>query len=420
LGLVLAFPLSLFVHYYFDPVQRLEFGFRPLKTLSTYAVLFGYAYGWFRGKPSTPTTTYLGRKRAEVDEEEVEYGSQPDNLRAHTRDHNSSANGKGYGAIGAPRKSEGATLNTNMQMPHPRVSIIIPSWTGKIDKVFKSIEEQTFTDYEVEVVKGVSPAGRARNIGASRTGGEILLFIDDDAYLGARDTLEKLVRALDQSPEVGVAGTSKLVPKSASRLQKAIAQQVPRMVYPVVPSTVESNPPLHKYGYTALTTTCCAVRREAFDAAQGFDEELTRSGEDTDFFYRIRRDNWKLMVVGNCWVYHDPPASIGDLVRKSFWYGTGHALEARKHPQRGMAIIPLNKWYGKVVLLGLVLAFPLSLFVHYYFDPVQRLEFGFRPLKTLSTYAVLFGYAYGWFRGKPSTPTTTYLGRKRAVGTEDA
>lgn len=296
----------------------------------------------------------------------------------------------------------------------PRVSIIIPAWSGEVSRVMQSIEQQTFKDYEVEVVRGVSPAARARNVGVERTSGDILLFIDDDAFFGHARVLQTLVETLEADPHIAVVGTSKLVPKSASRLQRMIARQVPRMVYPVVRQPLESNPPLNAYGFTAVTTTCCAVRRSVYKEVGGFDEGLTTGPEDTDFFYRVRRAGYRIDVASNSWVYHDPPASLRDLLRKSYWYGVGHALEARKSPERRMDVLPLDRWYGKLAALGAVPALPFAFFVHIYFDPVRRLEFGFRPLKTLSTYSVLCGYVTGWYQDKPCTPATTYMGRKAA------
>jgi GT2 family glycosyltransferase len=397
LGAFLALPVAFFFHLYFDPVRRLEIGFRPLKTLSTYSVLVGYIAGWYEGAPKKPATSYMGRTAA-----------VPQQSRAQT------------GAESRTAKTASDLARAEVQVGSQRVSIIVPSWSGDADRLMESIKEQTYKNYEVQIVKGMSPAGRARNFGVKNTSGEILLFVDDDAYFGSPDVVETLVRTIVADPTVGVAGTSKLVPEDAGLLQKAIAKQVPRMVYPVLSETTESNPPLEGYGYTAITTTCCAMRRSVFDEAGGFDEGLTRSGEDTDFFYRVHRNGWRMMVAGNCWVYHDPPASLKDLLRKSFWYGVGHAAEARKSPDRGMAVIPLNKWYGKLVLPLAVLAFLPALFIHVYFDPVLKLAFGFRPLKTLSTYAVLCGYVYGWYNDRTPRPITTYLGRKRAADAEEA
>jgi len=295
-------------------------------------------------------------------------------------------------------------------MGKPLVSIIVPSWTGNVDRLMRSIEQQTFRDYEVIVVGGVSPTARARNVGVQRARGDILLFIDDDACLGHEHVVATLVEVLDGDPQPGIVGTSKIVPDTATRFKRAMSRQVPRTVYPVVSQHLVSNPPLDGYGFSAITTTCCAVRRAVFEEVGGFEEDLTTGGEDTDFFYRVHRSGHDIVVAANCWVYHDPPASLRDLLRKSFWYGVSYALETRKSPERGMAVLPLDRWYGKTVLIGAMLAFPAAFFVHYYFDPVRRLVFGFRPLKTLSSYAVLCGYMYGWYHGKPRRAAATYRG----------
>ncbi len=71
-----------------------------------------------------------------------------------------------------------------------------------------------------------------------------------------------------------------------------------------------------------------------------------------------------------------------------------------------MAVLPLDRWYGPLVLVTAVLGLPLAFFVHYYFD-TRRLVFGLRPLKTLSTYAALCGYAYGWYHCKPAKAAAT-------------
>jgi len=310
------------------------------------------------------------------------------------------------------------TLHSERRTP-PALSVIIPSWTGDVSRLRDSLERQTFRDFEVHVVQGVSPAARARNLGAERAQADILLFVDDDAFLGSENVLQTLYDLIRQDEQTAVVGTSKIVPPTGTPLQRAIAWQVPRMEQEVVPQTVESNPPIDTYGFTAITTTCCAIRRSVFEEVGGFDESLPTGPEDTDFFYRVRRLGYRFILAANCWVYHDPPASLSMLLRKSFAYGVGHAWEARKTPERTMALLPLDRWYGKLALLASVPAFVPSLFLHVYFEPVRHLVVGFRPLKTLSTYAVLLGYALGWQRfGRPLTPASTYMG-KRAAGSRD-
>jgi glycosyltransferase involved in cell wall biosynthesis len=277
------------------------------------------------------------------------------------------------------------------------VSVIIPSWRGNVRRVCNSLRAQTFRDYTVRVVSGVSPAARARNLAAAEARSSLLLFIDDDAYFGHERVLETLVGTLGADPTLGAVGPSKLVPPDATWLQRRIAAETPRWVYPILTADAESNPPLDRYGFSGISTTCVLVPRAVFEQIGGFDERLT-TAEDTDFFYRLRRAGYRLVIPRDCWVYHDPPAGLSTLLRKSCQYGRNHALEARKWPERHMDILPLDRWYGRLLLLLSPLFFPLSLFVNVYFDPVRRLELGFLPLKALSTYATLYGYAWEWFR----------------------
>ena len=131
----------------------------------------------------------------------------------------------------------------------PRVSVIIPSWDGHRDgcvpRLLASVDRQTFKDYEVLLVKGVSPQGRAINQGAARARGEILLVLDDDSYLAEDTVFERLVEVLDGNPMIGMAGASIVVPPDASRFQQRAALQFPRFNTPVVDRVTDSDLACH-------------------------------------------------------------------------------------------------------------------------------------------------------------------------------
>lgn len=294
-----------------------------------------------------------------------------------------------FSSLGAPASLERSEVE--------EVSVIIPSLGGDVTRTMASLTAQTYRDFAVHVVTGVSPASRARNRGIAEARGGYFLFIDDDAVLGHPEALARLVAELRAEPSVGVAGTAKILFPTATAFQRRVALEVPRWIYPVQKEDTESNPTLDRYGYTGITTTCCLVRREVVERAGAFEEELPTGPEDTEFFYRVRRAGYRFVIPAECWAYHNPPATLGALLRKGFAYGVGHAFEARRAPERGMAIVPLDRWYGVAFLLLSPLHFFLSLFIHYYFDPTRHLRLGFRPLKALSTYATLYGYAWGWW-----------------------
>jgi GT2 family glycosyltransferase len=282
--------------------------------------------------------------------------------------------------------------------PRQTVSIVIPSWSGDVRRVRTSLEAQTFHDYSVHVVGGnVRPLARARNRGAAESRGDLIFLLDDDMQFGHDRVLETLVATLRSDPEIGVVGPSRLISPNATWLQRRMAKEKPRTAFPVLDSDRESNPPLDRHGYTGIASACCLVRRSVFDAVGGYDERITR-GEDTEFLYRVRKAGYRMVISRGCWVYHDPPRKLSGLLYKSFFYGVGHAEEARKWPERHMDVVPLDRWYGKLFVLLAPLFFFPSLFVNVSFDPVRHLRFGFQPLKALSTYATLYGYTWGWYR----------------------
>jgi GT2 family glycosyltransferase len=215
------------------------------------------------------------------------------------------------------------------------ISVVIPSLNGGGQQIINKLQNQTRIPDEIEVVVGVRPNGRARNIGVERTSGDILVFIDDDAAPGTSDLIEKMVQVLVEDETVGVAGAARILPPGASWFQKRIAAEIPRTVNPVPESDIETNPPLKGYGHSMITTTCCALRRSVFEEVGRFSEEAI-SGVDTDLFYRIRRAGYKFVMVASAFVEHPAPANLRSLWKKYFWYGLGYGQETRRNPERKM------------------------------------------------------------------------------------
>jgi GT2 family glycosyltransferase len=164
-----------------------------------------------------------------------------------------------------------------------------------------------------------------------------------------------------------------------------------------VGSTTESNPPSDRFGYTDVTTTCCALRRDVFDACGGFDEGLER-GVDSEFFYRLRRAGYRLVIAPDAWTYHPAPASLGRLLAKHFRYGTGYAQEVQRHPELAAGRRLTTPAHASAyVLLRTALLLPHAVLPYSYADRSWRP--GFKPLRALSSYAAALGYVYGWYRG---------------------
>jgi glycosyl transferase family 2 len=277
----------------------------------------------------------------------------------------------------------------------PRVSIVIPSLTGDVERARHSVERQTFTDWDLVTMAGLRPAGRARNAGVAATSGELILFLDDDAVLGDERVLERMVAAMD-APGVAVVGSSRILPASSSRLQRRIAREVPRWEFPVLSEPVESDPPLHRYGFSDATTTCCLIRRDVIERVGGFDERLP-TGEDTDLFYRIRRQGGRFVIPAAAWTYHSPPRRLDAFLRKCFRYGVGHAHEAQLQPGRRMDLLPLDRPWARLVLMAAPLIVPVTILLDIRLLPGLCIRPAFRPIQSIARVATLIGYAWGYF-----------------------
>ena len=272
---------------------------------------------------------------------------------------------------------------------------MIPSLSGDVDALLASVARQTLAPAEVEVVRGVEPSGRARNLGVARTTAPIVVFVDDDALLGGDDTLANLVAPLVE-PDVGAVGTAKLLPPGSTWFQRQVARQVPRIEHPVVNRLTDSNLPLDRFGYSDVTTTCCAMRREVVDRCGRFDEALVR-GVDSEFLFRVCQTGYRLVMAPNTWVYHPAPATLTRLLAKHFLYGTGYAQDVRRHPVRAAG----RYLHTPAHAAGYVLLRTACILPHVVV-PLSHAEksfrVGFKPLRALSSYAAGLGYVYGWYR----------------------
>jgi GT2 family glycosyltransferase len=277
------------------------------------------------------------------------------------------------------------------------ISAIIPSLRGGGEKIIAALQNQRWQPDEIRVVKGVRPNGRARNLGVEQTGGEILLFIDDDAIPGDCRLVEALVKPLLNDASIGVTGAARRLPHDAPPFQQRVAREIPRTVNPIPQADLETNPPLSGYGHSLITTTCCAMRRSVFEEAGRFSEQLT-SGVDTDLFYRVRKLGYRFVMAAEVFVYHPAPEDIRTLWRKFYWYGLGYGQEVQRRPEQKMGFrLPTSLHRAAFLLAATLWFFPNILFL--YSPGYPKFKLGFRPLKALSTYAVAWGYAKAWQDG---------------------
>ncbi len=207
-----------------------------------------------------------------------------------------------------------------------KVSVIIPSFDGyrggNVPGLLEDLKGQTYQDFELHIVKGVRPNGRARNEGVKLSRGRILVFIDDDVRLGHNRVIENLIKPLEEDRAIGITGASCQLPPDANWFQRASAKQLPRTIFPIVDRIVDSDMATH---------SCLSVPKDLYERIGGEHDRLVR-GTDPDLRYRVRKAGLRVVIVPDTWIYHPLAKTLKKLVRKSFYNGMGAGWVFKNYP----------------------------------------------------------------------------------------
>ena len=208
----------------------------------------------------------------------------------------------------------------------PRVSVIIPSWDGHrngcVPRLLETVAKQSYRDFELILVKGVSPQGKAINQGAAQARGEILIILDDDSWLADETVFATLVETLDGDSRIGMAGASIVTPPGATDFQRRAALEFPRFNTPVVSQVTDSDLACHG---------CCAIPKLVFEAIGRERDDIIR-GLDPDLRVRLRNADYRVVLAANARIYHPLPESLRKLMRTFFRNGFGSAYAWKFKP----------------------------------------------------------------------------------------
>ncbi|MGO9009504.1 MAG: glycosyltransferase family 2 protein [Bryobacteraceae bacterium] len=146
--------------------------------------------------------------------------------------------------------------------------------------------------------------GAARNFGAARSSGDLLVFVDSDVCVH-QDTLSRIQARFDAEPDldalIGSYDDAPASPGFVSQYKNLLNHYV------------------HQHGNPDATTfwsACGAIRRDVFLAEGGFDESYVRPAvEDIHFGYRLRQASHRIALDGTIQVTHLKRWTLGKLLR---------------------------------------------------------------------------------------------------------
>lgn len=244
----------------------------------------------------------------------------------------------------------------------PRVSVVVCNYNGgaTLDETLRSLLRLDYPDYEVVYVDDgstddslqiaerhrpqlriVAQENRglsvARNVGAETATGEIVAYIDSDAYAD-RDWLRFLVLRLQSGGFAGVGGPN-LTPPGDGQLAQWIGY-CPGNPTHVLEDDVRAD---HIAGVNM------AFWRHLLLGLGGFDPVHRAAGDDVDICWRLRDAGYELAFAPAAIVWHHRRPSLRRYLKQQYGYGVAeHQLE-RKYPERFNAAGQIL-WKGRVYL----------------------------------------------------------------------
>jgi len=218
----------------------------------------------------------------------------------------------------------------------PLVSVIIPTKDSgaTIERCLKSIKNQTYPNLEIIVVDSLSKdktteiaknshvkiiltdakRSKARNIGAEKSRGEVVLFVDSDMELDGI-VIEECVE------KIGEGYHAVIVPEaSVGQGFWAKCKALEKSCY-IGDETIEA---------------ARVFERRGFEAVNGYDEEL-EAGEDWDLNHRVKRAGFRIGRVYALIKHNEGRLSLRETVLEKHYYGKTlkryrikHAKEAKQ------------------------------------------------------------------------------------------
>jgi GT2 family glycosyltransferase len=250
----------------------------------------------------------------------------------------------------------------------PRVSVVVCTHNGgrTLEESLTGVGQLVYPNYEVIVVddgsvddtaeiarrfpvtlirtsnKGLS---HARNVGLRAAHGEIVAYLDDDAYPDPQ-WLQYLVASFGNSAHAGIGGPN-IPPPS----DPPIAQCVARAPGGPTHVLLDDSEAEHIPGCNM------AFRRDRLLAVGGFDPQFRVAGDDVDICWRLREQGWTLGFSPAAVVWHHRRAEIRAYLRQQLNYGRAEAMLERKWPQKYNAAGHLM-WAGRLYGNGYLESLP--------------------------------------------------------------
>jgi cellulose synthase/poly-beta-1,6-N-acetylglucosamine synthase-like glycosyltransferase len=227
------------------------------------------------------------------------------------------------------------TMEGLLKVDYPSYEVIVVD-DGSTDKTAAIVSEYPFTLLSTRN-QGLSCA---RNTGLHRASGDIVAYIDDDAYPDPH-WLKYLAYAYHNSSHVGIGGPN-LAPPGDGPIADCVANAPGGPVHVLIDDEVAEHIPGCNMSF----------RRDALLAIGGFDPVYRAAGDDVDVCWRIQNNGGTIGYHPSALVWHHRRNSIRMYWKQQRGYGKAEALLEKKWPEKYNRLGHLS-WSGQIYGNGL-------------------------------------------------------------------
>ncbi|MBC8145978.1 MAG: glycosyltransferase, partial [bacterium] len=227
----------------------------------------------------------------------------------------------------------------------PRISVVVCSYNGSrtIRECLQGISELDYDNYEVIVVddgsRDTTPdiarefpfrlistenfgLSSARNTGWQNATGEIIAYIDDDAYPDPH-WLQHLAWSYMNSDHMGMGGPN-IPPPGDGMVAACVANSPGGPIHVLLSDRLAEHVPGCNMSF----------RRSALAAIGGFDTRFRIAGDDVDLCWRIQQQGWTIGFSPAAMVWHHRRNQVKIYLKQQRNYGRAEAMLEEKWPDK--------------------------------------------------------------------------------------
>lgn len=222
------------------------------------------------------------------------------------------------------------TMEGLMKLNYRNFEVIIVD-DGSKDKTAKIVKEYPFKLIST-VNRGLSSA---RNTGLKNAKGDIIAYIDDDAYPD-KHWLDYLAYAYINTNHAAMGGPN-IIPAEDGPIARCVANAPGGPVHVLLTDEIAEHVP-----------GCnLSVRRDVLEQIGGFDPIYRSAGDDVDVCWRIQKAGYTIGFHPSALVWHHRRNSLNVYWKQQKGYGKAEALLEAKWPEKYNAFGHLT-WGGRI------------------------------------------------------------------------